>query len=146
METQTQSEKYHIITCEGRLHLPDLNIVLAKLPMEFFFAQDITDPQALFNYQSTHHKGQMEVYHVASVIALFPEDGERLACATVTDFDFPLRTDNIMDDGLGLRCCFHPKLESFDLGHLANDFLDEIEIDVHKFPYKSRDRRYEKLQ
>ena len=136
------SQKYTIIEAHGRLALPDLNIILGKLPVSFQFSDEETDTRDTYE---THQKGVMEVYHSALVISLFPENGKRLSCATFTDWDFPIRPDNIMDDTIGLRCCYHPKLASFGLEHLSDEFFDHVEIDIHKFPKQSRDRRYVKF-
>jgi hypothetical protein len=74
----------------------------------------------------------IDIYHRARVISLYPQSGKRLSKATVRNRDFPLRSDQIMDDNVGLRCCYHPKLTTF--GIRAIDDWDEIEIDIHKYP------------
>src|SRR3989339_1128328 len=111
--SNNQPPKYRIVEYEnGMLKRDELETVLQGFPMEYRFAKEETDPREVYN---AFDKGTMEVYHHAGVISLFPENGYRVACATVTDWDFPIRADNMMDDTLGLRCCFHPRLSLFGI-------------------------------
>ncbi|VVB78552.1 Uncharacterised protein [uncultured archaeon] len=131
------SNKFNIIECKGILNRSQLEMLLAKLPISFKIVDESINPAEGFRYETV---GEMQAYHSARVISLFPLQFKRLSNAVVTDRDFPFRPDNIMDDNIGLRCCYHPKLTSFDIP--AVDNWDEIEIDIHKFPHESRDRKY----
>jgi hypothetical protein len=154
--TSETLEKYELMQISGVLDKPQLESLLDQLPFEFSIVEDEKDPRDTLY---TEERGPIEVYHFGPVVSIYPKDGKRLSNARVIDMDFPLRPDNMMDDTLGLRCCFHPRLTSFGINYVMNlgsrvpldsshelgKFLDEIEIDIHKFPIESRDRRYEKI-
>lgn len=141
--TRKNPQKYEIKQCSGGiLDESQLEGLLEKLPFNFNFAKEETYP---WDVSGSYEQAFLEVYHSASVISLYPPNGMRLSCATVTDWDFPLRPDNMMDDCLGLRCCFHPRLSSFGLDVRGQVVGDEIEIDIHKFPIESKDRGYFKI-
>jgi hypothetical protein len=140
------SQKYRIVEHEGGiLILSQLELVLDLFPMAYKFVKEDTCPR---QNEFFLEDNVMEVYHSTSVISLFPEKGYRLAFAAVTDPCYSIRPDLIMDDSLGLRCCFHPKLSSFGVSVPGIDMgscSDQIEFDIHKFPKESKYRRYETL-
>lgn len=127
--------KINITECDASAVLTRQNLekLLKKLPIAFYTAQKGVNPNVSYAY---HKRGEMEVVHSAAVISIYPKKGEYLSNATLLDRDFPIRPDNIMDDQLGLRSCFHPKLSSFGLESSTARGItdDEVEIDVHKFP------------
>lgn len=126
-----EDSQFSIKKCEGDLDQRDLEAILDRLPI-VFFTVDINSPRR--TAFQTHEKGEMEVYHSARVISIYPPNGKRISCATVIKPEFPLRSDNIMDDQLGLRCCYHPKLEDFGIEPRDSRFGSEIEIDIFKHP------------
>ncbi len=136
--------KYHVVENKGLLSPEELDKVLKRFPFEYHFAKEESDPR---NVGDNFEIGTMEVYHKAAVISLFPQPGMRVSTAYCTDWDFLLRPDNMLDDTLGLRCCFHPSLSSFSIAARPERGVlgEQIEIDIHKFPKKSRDRRYVRL-
>lgn len=153
MPTEIQVPKYRIVEIKDGILLQDeIENILSQFPMTYNFALEGSDCR---NVHSLFEKGTIEVYHDARVIALFPEPGKILSKAEVTNWDFPLRPDNMLDDLIGLRCCFHPKLSTFGVPAYfrrvccqekdkdeLRELLDQIEIDVHKFPRDTKFRRY----
>lgn len=130
-------QEYEIKLCEGILNQGNLRGLLSKLPINFFLVNENIPLDQSIDQNS---QGVIEVYHIARVISLYPPEGKRLCGATLIDMDFPLRSDNIMDEVLSsVRCCYHPRLTSFGLPIIDN--WDEIEIDIHKNP---RGHRYKK--
>ena len=103
-----EKTSFTIKECSGILNEEQLKTLLRKLPIEFeivrmdFSQRGVPNSEEQFN--------EVEVYHRAGVVSLNPLEGRRLWNAYITSPDFPLRPDNIMDDNIGLRCCFHPKL------------------------------------
>lgn len=126
-EIIANQNQFRIIKCDGWLSRDQLEILLKKLPIKFVTV-DKNAPTQYFTYGKNGYV--MDVYHFVGVISIYPLDGKRLHCASLTNMDFPIRPDNIMDDTIGLRCCFHPKLSSF--GIQTNDFGTDIEIDIYK--------------
>lgn len=135
----TAKNKFNIVECENRaiLSKEQLEKLLNKLPITFYTVDKSVHPN--FSYQS-HEKGEIEVRHSAAVVTFHPPKGTYLSNAILTNMDFPIRPDNIMDDQLGLRCCYHPKLSSFGLENSEKrGILDEyIELDIHKFPLREK--------
>ncbi|GEM_PF-3474749 len=116
-----------------KLDQGELERVLILLPITFTTCDEDYEVKIL-----AEPKGRdkvMRVEHSNSVVSIYPPVGKRLYCATVTNRDFPLRPDNIMDDQIGLRCCYHPRLASFggNLGKKYRYRFDEIEIDIFKY-------------
>jgi len=111
--------------------------LLGNLPI-VFYTVDMSVPP-LFSYQS-HEKGEIEVRHSAAVVDFHPPKGKYLSNAVLTNMDFPIRPDNIMDENIKLRCCFHPKLESFGLENSRKRGIvdKDIELDIYKFPFQER--------
>jgi calcineurin-like phosphoesterase len=125
---------FAIKECSGILDEDQLKTLLRKLPIEFQTVNaDFPDRHVPLNKEEYR---EIEVYHYAQVVSLNPAQGRRLWNAYVTNSDFPLRPDNIMDDNIGLRCCYHPKLASFGLPIIKD--INEIEIDIFKYPNSNR--------
>lgn len=130
----TLTDKFNIVECHGVFTVEQVLKVLEQFPVEFFLVDENIDSRISFEKQK---RGAMDVYHDARVIDLYPPEGKRLSNAVVTDKDFPFKPDNIMDDQLGLRCCYHPAPSTFDIR--SKDDIDSMEIDIHKF---SKAKRY----
>ena len=129
--------KFNIIKSEERAVLDKSQLVklLEKLPMVFYTVdQSVPPTNAIYK----HETGEIEVRHSACVVEFHPPRGKYLSNAMLTDMDFPIRPDNIMDENIKLRCCFHPRLSSFGLENSTKrGTLDkEIELDIFKFPHK----------
>lgn len=124
-----EKNKFKVIECKGILKGEQLDKILELLPFNFYTVEHDLDPERAF---SSIKQRSIDVYHRARVISLYPPTGRRIYNAQVSDWEFPLRPDNIMDEQLGLRSCFHPRLTSFGLQPIED--WDEIEIDIHKFP------------
>ena len=135
-QDKSTKRKFLIRECQGELNQGELEVVLARFPVQFSICRDSVPPARAYENQV---EGTMEVYHSARVIDIFPPEGMRLSNAVVTDPEFPFRPDNIMDDQLGLRCCYHPQLLAF--GIQRSPAWSEIEIDIHKF---SKEQRFKK--
>ena len=120
----------------GTINSDELEMILRNMPISF----RCLDEKSLERI-GPHDKAVMNVeYYGAQVVSIYPQSGKRLSCATVTNKDFLLNPDNIMDDNIRLRCCFHPKIESFGVEKLqGSKFRGEVEIDIYKF---SKDRKY----
>src|SRR3989338_6588130 len=86
--------KFLIRECQGELNQGELEVVLARFPVQFSICRDSVPPARAYENQV---------------------EGMRLSNAVVTDPEFPFRPDNIMDDQLGLRCCYHPQLLAFGI-------------------------------
>ncbi len=124
-----------IKSTEGGILCPnELERILEILPITFSTVERNSSNHYPLEKEFEH---AIEVYHSAAVVELSPPEGRRLYCATVTNWNFPLRPDNIMDDNLGLRCCFHPLLVSFGLSQ-KDDFHDHVEIDIYKYSRRER--------
>lgn len=123
------ADRFNIIECEGHLTRKQLEKVLEQFPVDFYLVSKGTDSRIS---HEKHKLERMEVYHGASVIRLYPPKGKKLSNAHVTNPNFQFRPDNIMDDQLGLRCCYHPKLTNFGITSVDNN-LGDIEIDIYKF-------------
>ena len=137
------ANKFNIVEIResSALSKEQLERILGLLPIDFQVVNQNAPRD--FSNANPHHE-PLEVYHSASVISIYPQKGKRLYCATLTDMDFPIRPDNIMDDQLGLRSCFHPRLESFGIKTAYGNFAStaaingEIEIDIYKYATGSR--------
>lgn len=133
--------RFNIVDAEGGvLTRGQLEKVLAALPIDFYTVADEAEARTAVQ----HHKvGSMDAYHNAYVISLYPPKGKKLSNAVVTNPDFPLRPDNIMDYNPGLRCCFHPKLIAFGMSLVSKVpklVSDYIEIDIYKYSKDNVDR------
>ena len=128
----TNQNKFNVRECRGILQREQLDAVLQQAPLEFYTVDRDVDPDMALEAQE---RGEIDVYHKAAVVYFFPPQGKRLSSARVTDLDFPLRPDNVMDELLGLRSCFHPRLSDFGISPPKNR-SDEIELDIYKFPKK----------
>ena len=112
----------------SRLDMNALERLLRQLPINLWTCDEKADYDL---HPNTFATDRIEVTHSAYVVYLCPPKGKRLQGATVTNPDFPLRPDNIMDDQIGLRCCYHPFLESFGIPAYTRE---AIEIDIFKYP------------
>jgi hypothetical protein len=136
MQTITDRFKIVELTEHAQLNRQELEQLLKILPISFETVDESIPPN---NWVSSDDKNEvMEVYHDAGVVNLYPPNGSRLYNACLYNMDFPIRPDNIMNDTLGLRCCFHPKVSSFGINP-RTCHGDSIEIDIHKY---SRENRY----
>ena len=122
------TEKFNILECQGILNSEQLETVLKKFPVDFYLVDEYVDPGISFQECK---KEPVDVYHSTGVISIYPPKGKRLSNAILTKWNFPINPDNIMDDQLGLRCCYHPRLSAFGVELVEHG--DEIEIDIHKF-------------
>lgn len=132
-----EKTSFVIKECDGTLSRDQLNTLLARLPISFEVVGADYSPLAMCP-SGENKSNEMEVYHRAGVVSLKPAEGKRLWNAAVTDSDFPFRPDNIMDDNIGLRCCYHPKLASFGLPAKDKHGYDSIEVDIYKYPSNNR--------
>jgi hypothetical protein len=134
MPTLTDKFKIIELTPHAQLNREELEQLLSLLPIKFETVDEPVSPQeALYKPKD----GIMEVYHDAGVVSFYPPSGKRLYNACLFDMDFPIRPDNIMDDTLGLRCCFHPDVTSF--GMFPRTFHgDTIELSIYKYSKKNR--------
>ncbi len=134
MGKEDKKNKFKIIESDRNATLNKNQLVklLETLPIVFYTVDQSVHPNATQNEE----KGEIEVRHSACVVDFHPPKGKYLSNATLTDMDFPIRPDNIMDENIKLRCCFHPKLSSFGLeGSRKRGIVDKnIELDIYKFP------------
>ena len=124
-----EKNKFEIKECEGILNPKELEIVVSKLPIDFYMVKSDVDPH--LSTWAKHTRGIVEVYHDALIINLHPAEGERLYNAEITR-NIPLNPHNMMDENLGLRCCFHPKIGLFLPEH--REAKQEFEIDIYRHP------------
>ena len=128
-------KNFNHVLCEGVLRKEQVGRILTVLPMNFYMVNSNV-PFSESVIEET--PATLDVYHRARVISLYPQSGKRLSKAVVKNMDFPLRSDCVMDENIGLRCCYHPKLTEF--GIKLNDNRDEIEIDIHKYSKDNLDK------
>ena len=130
-------DRFRFVDLRGRLSREQIEMILERFPMKYYTVRrDVPADRVAEEAGYFVKEGIMEVSHGSRVIYLNPPEGMKLAKAVTTDMNFPFRPDNLLDDHIGLRCCFHPRLTSFGLPVI--DKWDEIEIDVYKFPASDR--------
>jgi len=127
-----EKNTYNIVTAEGILHSSKVAHVLEHLPITFNTVDQSVSQHDAFKNQKP---GTMDVYHQARVIAIHPQEGQRLSNADVNrdDWDFAFRPNSFVDELLGDRVSLHPRLSTFGIQE-DEQFGDEIEIDIYKLP------------
>ena len=134
-----KKNKFKIIESDRNATLSKNQLLklLGNLPIAFYTVDQSIHPNLATRNEE---KGEIEVRHSAAVVDFHPPKGKYLSNAVLTNMDFPIRPDNIMDENIKLRCCFHPKLKSFELKSSGRRGIvdKDIELDIYKFPFQER--------